>query len=52
VRLYLALEDVTQRLAEELVLVGLDHRATVPPRISRTPRSPLGRFKQKCSSRS
>ena len=40
VRLYLALEHVTQRLAEELVLVGLCHRSTVPPRISGTPRFP------------
>ena len=31
VRLDLPLEEVPERLAEQLVLVGLDHRRTIPP---------------------
>ena len=33
VGLDLPLEEVPQRLAEQLVLVGLDHRRTIPPAI-------------------
>ena len=37
VRLDLPLEEVPQRLAEQLVLVALDHRRTIPPALFPSP---------------